>query len=90
MGALARRKGWAGEQEVAKLLRDHLGLAVAHTWQQSAAVGGADLTGIPGWSVEIKRCKEYSRQWWAQTLQQARDADALPALVYRLDNFSLP
>ncbi len=85
MGALSRNKGRAGEQEVARLIRGHLNIDVTRNWQGPAAQGGADLTGIAGWAPEVKRAKVYSNQWWGQTLQQARDADALPALTYHID-----
>ncbi len=86
MSALQRNKGIAAERAVATLIRDWLGLAVRRNWQAQSAEGGADLTGIPGWSLEIKHAKEFRSEWWDQAVTQAQDALALPALVYLLDN----
>jgi hypothetical protein len=84
MTAMQRRKGRAGEQEVATLLRDYLGLKVRRNWQEQAAEGGADLTGIPGWAAEVKLCKKYSREWWVQTVDQAACCGQKPVLFYRI------
>ena len=86
----SRTKGRAGEQEVANILRNELGIAVHRNWAQQAAIGGCDLIGIPGWAIEVKRTKKGSdadiSSWWQQAAQQANDAGKLkPALVYRFD-----
>ncbi len=47
MGAMQRRKGKAGELELARLLREHLGADVARNLEQTRQ-GGADLLGIDG------------------------------------------
>ncbi len=49
MGAMQRRKGKAGELELARLLREHLGADVARNLEQTRQ-GGADLLGIDGGS----------------------------------------
>jgi hypothetical protein len=54
----SRAKGRAGEQEVATILRDELGMEVHRNWAQQAAIGGCDLIGIPGWGIEVKRIKK--------------------------------
>lgn len=85
MSARSRNKGVCAEREVAALLRDWLGLAVRRNWQGQAAVGGADLSGVPGWAVEVKRAKAFRNAWWEQAESQARLQRALPALVFLLD-----
>ncbi len=59
MGAMQRTKGATAERVVARLIREWLGLDVRRNWQAQSAAGGADLTGIPGWQIEIKRAKEF-------------------------------
>ncbi len=86
MGALQRNKGIAAERAVATLIRDWLGLDVRRNWQAQSAEGGPDLTGIPGWSLEIKHAKAFRSEWWDQAMEQAADYLATPALVYLLDN----
>lgn len=79
----SRRKGKAGELEVADLLRDLLGTAVTRNLTQ-ARDGGHDLIGLPGWSAEVKRAaKPRIVEWWNQTVGQANGAK--PALLYRVD-----
>lgn len=85
MTAMQRRKGKAGELELARLLREHLGADVARNLEQSRQ-GGADLLGLPGWAVEVKRAAQARlSEWWLQTCQQAESTGQRPALFYRLD-----
>jgi len=80
-----RRKGKAGELELARLLRDLLGADVARNLVQSRE-GGADLLGLPGWAVEVKRAaRARLSEWWLQACQQAESTGQKPALFYRLD-----
>ena len=82
----SRQKGAAGEREVATILRDELNLEIRRNWQQQAAEGGADLTGVPGWAVEIKRGKRIQlTDAWTQACAQALRVTAKPVLVYRFD-----
>ena len=83
----SRAKGRAAEQEVARILRDELGLEIHRNWAAQAAMqGGCDLVGIPGWGIEIKRAKEARlNDWWTQTAEQAARAKVRPVLIYRLD-----
>lgn len=82
----SRAKGKAGELEVAALLRDALGVDATRNLVQSRE-GGADLLGLPGWAVEVKRAKESSQiaQWWDQACRQAERSGCRPVLFYRLD-----
>ena len=65
---------------MARLLADELGQEVS----RSLLNGGHDLTGIPGWAVEVKRHETLSLgTWWTQAEIQAKRADARPALLYR-------
>ena len=85
MSASQRRKGKAGELEIARLLREQLGADVARNLAQ-ARQGGADLSGLPGWAVEVKRAaRPRLSEWWLQTCQQAEAANLRPVLFYRLD-----
>lgn len=92
MGRMQRTKGANGERELARLLRDELGTEITRNWQAQAAVGGADLVGLPGWSVEVKRSAKVTdgllREWWSQTERQADAALARPVLIYRADRRS--
>lgn len=81
----SRTKGRAGEQEIARILRDTLNLEITRNWAEQAHHGGADILGVPGWCIEVKRAKRYLGDWWRQTEEQADSILAKPALLYRLD-----
>ena len=71
--------------EIARLLRELLGADVTRNLVQSRE-GGADLLGVPGWAVEVKRAaRARLSEWWLQTCQQAESTGQKPALFYRLD-----
>lgn len=84
MSAMQRNKGIRGEREVAGLIRDWLGLDIRRNWQQQSAEGGADLSGVPGWAVEVKFADLFAAAWWRQACNQGERAGAAPALIYRL------
>jgi len=83
----SRTKGRAGEQEVARILRDELNLDITRNWQMQASGGicRTDLLGVPGWAIEVKRAKKWSNDWWAQSRNQASVINERPVLIYRLD-----
>ena len=53
-GARSKRKGKVGEREVAQILRAH-GIVGARRGQQFCGLGAADVIGLVGWHVEVKR-----------------------------------
>lgn len=85
MSAMQRNKGKTGEREAAELVRLHTGWDVRRRVRQHE--GDSDLVGVPGWSVEIKRCRTALpgevTSWWAQAVAQGDGA--LPVLLYRAD-----
>jgi len=82
----SRQKGAAGEREVATILREELKLEIHRNWQQQAAEGGADLSGVPGWAIEIKRGKNIRlSDAWQQAATQAARTKSKPVLIYRFD-----
>ena len=87
MSAMSRTKGQTGEREVAVILKQLTGRNARRRVRQHD--GDSDLEGVPGWSIEVKRHATTPpgklAEWWAQTLSQARDAQAIPLLFYRGD-----
>lgn len=89
MSKMQRDKGQHGEREAAALIRDLTGWDVRRRVRQHD--GDADLEGVPGWAVEIKRHRTATRgdiaRWWAQAVAQAvaQAGDLLPVLMYRRD-----
>lgn len=94
-GAMSRNKGKRGEREVITYLqgvvnrvRRELGMRplVLQRNLQQAHMGGADVFGIPGMSIEVKfHAKKQTRAWWEQALQQAGHWERA-VLFYRGNN----
>ena len=63
MSASGVRKGKDGEREAARLLGVELGTELARNLNQHRD-GGTDLTGIPGWAIEIKRATKPRIKGW--------------------------
>lgn len=81
-GRSSRAKGQAGERQIARELADLLGLDVRRRVRNHA--GESDLTGMPGWSIEVKHCATPSlRAWWQQTVEQSKPGE-IPVLFFRL------
>ena len=87
----SRRKGRSAEQEIARILRDWLGMEIHRNWQQQAAEGGSDIAGVDGWAIEVKRHKDAPpamlSRWWHQTREQAEQVNAKPVLMFRTDGY---
>ena len=77
----SRQKGANGEREVAKILQQvvnevalqcgYVSPTIRRNTEQSQ-IGGEDLTGLPWYSFEIKRCERVELdKWWQQTVIQA-------------------
>lgn len=54
----SRRKGATGERELAKYLREH-GYNARRGQQYSGANGDADVIGLPGFHIEVKRTERF-------------------------------
>ena len=81
-GLRSRNKGKAGERELARLLRDELGEQITRNLVQTRD-GGRDLIGLPGISLEVKRCE---RTEWPKWLEQAKAQSAdgeYPVVAWR-------
>ncbi|MCU0833698.1 MAG: hypothetical protein MUC77_04570 [Chromatiaceae bacterium] len=83
----SRRKGADGERELARALREALGIEVSRNLQQTRD-GGHDME-VGGYGVEVKRSQRVTEAkvtaWWQQAVRQAAQAGLTPALAYRQD-----
>lgn len=79
----SRAKGSAAEREVANLLKE-FGFENARRGQQySGANGDADVVGLPGFHIEVKRREKLELQkWYAQASEDAK-IDEVPIVVHR-------
>lgn len=78
----SRSKGARGEREVAGILRDY-GYHCRRGQQYSGANGDADVVGLPGIHIEVKRRERLD--FYGAVDQSKRDArpDELPAVFSR-------
>ena len=78
----SRRKGKNGELEIAKILRSY-GYEARRSVQYSGANGDADVVGVPGVHLEIKRVEKLNIDNAME--QSIRDAleDETPVVMHR-------
>lgn len=94
----SRDKGKRGELEIARMIREGLGVTVERNLAQWRD-GGTDLVpaGDPdgwdaldkavagfAWEVKNQASQSPARQWWAQTLSQAQAVSRVPVLAYKV------
>lgn len=82
MGKMQREKGKRGERELAGILREH-GFDSRRGQQYSGINGDADVVGLPGIHVEVKRVERLSiSEAMKQSQRDARPGE-LPAVFHR-------
>lgn len=82
MGKLSRDKGKVGEREVAALLREY-GFDGKRGVQYQGGRDSADVVGLPGFHIEVKRVEKFNLE---SAIQQARDDSAgvaVPIVFHR-------
>lgn len=81
----SRQKGARGERELASKLREH-GFDARRGQQYSGANGDADVVGLPGVHIEVKRVERFSLyDALAQSKSDARHGE-LPVVMHRKNN----
>ena len=92
MGLQQRNKGARGEREFflkcrAVLVPDACeAQALQRNLSQTRLNGGQDCVGlVGGYSVEVKRTRQWLEAYWAQTCSQAASEGAKPALAHKQD-----
>lgn len=84
-GKSSRRKGAAGERELVRMIRDELGLDVSRNLKQFQQAQEGDLTPVGPFLIEAKNCARLSvKAWWIQAVAQAKKADLIPVLAYKV------
>ena len=81
----SKNKGAAGERELARILRGY-GYNCRRGQQYCGANGDADVVGLPGIHIEVKRTERFALY---DALEQAgRDAktDEMPVVFHRRNN----
>lgn len=79
----SKQKGKRGELEVAHILQKH-GFKARRTAQFCGNTGdAADVIGLPGFHIEVKRC-ETTKIWdWIAQAERDHKADNVPLVVFR-------
>ena len=87
----ARNKGRRGEREVIDAIKELLGIELEVNYAQTFG-GGHDLispNGYMPYAIEVKRRKAITqsdiKNWWDQSVRQAKKVDLLPCLWFRQD-----
>jgi len=85
----SRNKGARVEREFAALAFELGGFRLLRALEQCRS-GGHDLDGLPGWAVEVKARADRPgpgelSKMWAQTVDQAKRANAYPVLAVKVD-----
>ena len=85
MGKMSRDKGKRGELELAKKLREY-GYETRRGPQFCGAKGDADVIGLPGIHIEVKRVEKLNL--YEAVKQSVRDSvyEDLPAVFHRKNN----
>ncbi len=81
-GRASRRKGSAGELEVAKVFQAH-GFDVRRTPNSGGLVVKGDLIGLDGYSVEVKRCERLAVPAWLRQAHRDAGVGEVPLLAFR-------
>lgn len=85
MGKSQREKGKRGERELARRLREY-GYDARRGQQYSGANGDADVIGLPGVHIEVKRTEKLSLyDALAQAIADARPGE-MPVVAHRRNN----
>jgi Holliday junction resolvase len=81
----SRQKGARGERELASKLREH-GFEARRGVQYSGANGDADVVGLPGVHIEVKRVERFDLYGsLSQSKSDARHGE-LPVVMHRKNN----
>lgn len=80
----SRAKGARGERELANILKKH-GYDARRGQQYSGANGDADVVGVPGYHLEVKRVERLNiDKAMEQSINDSRE-DEIPLVVHRRD-----
>ena len=83
MAINSKQKGNAGEREISKILREH-GFKDARRSQQYCGYNGdADVAGIPGLHIEVKRVEKLNLdKAYEQAMSDAKEGEK-PVVMHR-------
>lgn len=78
----SKAKGSQGEREIAKILRDH-GFDARRGVQYCGYNGDADVIGLPGYHLEVKRVEKLNIDKAYEQSERDAKPHEVPLVVYR-------
>ena len=78
----SKRKGSAGERELAKILRTY-GYDTRRSVQYNGMQGQADIVGVPGLHIECKRAAQVCDEVFLQQAERDAKKGDIPVVMYR-------
>lgn len=81
-GRSSRRKGKAGELEVARIFREH-GFDVYRTPNSGGLHQPGDVQGLAGYVFEVKRQETLALPAWLRQAHAACEAGEVPVVIFR-------
>lgn len=82
MAINSRDKGKRGENEISKILRGH-GFEARRSQQYAGYNGDADVIGLPGYHLEVKRVEKLNIDKAYEQSERDAKAGEVPLVVYR-------
>lgn len=82
MGRMSREKGKRGERELANTLKEH-GFDARRGQQFCGASGDADVIGLPGIHIEVKRTESLSLYSALEQAEADARKDEIPVVFHR-------
>ena len=84
-GRSNRNRGAAAERELARWIRDELGIDVARNLKAYQQSQEGDLTPVGPFLIECKYWEEVRvERWWKQASEQAKKAGLIPVVAYKV------
>ena len=78
----SKRKGSAGERELAKKLKEY-GYDTRRSVQYNGMQGEADVVGVNGLHIECKRCQQVRDEIFMQQAERDARKGDIPVVMYR-------
>ena len=79
----SRTKGKRGELELAQLLRSQGHLRARRGQQYSGVNGDADVVGVKGIHIEVKRQEKVNDEKWIRQAEDDARKGEIPVVIYR-------
>jgi Holliday junction resolvase len=84
-GRSNRNRGAAAERELARWIKDELGVEVSRNLKQYQRTQEGDLTPLGPFLLEVKyHARVNVRDWWRQAVESAKKAGAIPVVAYKV------